>query len=373
MALADVRTGLQDALEKEELGGERIIRVWINETAGADAGDADAWEHCLRRVAAADIVVAIYNGCAGWVPPSGGIGICHAELQRVRERHPQRLRVIHLEFPSNSTLRLRSPAEVAQATPENRALAQYLEGFPPFWGRATDRGSLESEVKRAVAACIIDLAVAGAREGRRGGYYLGSSLDWSRLSYPERKAALERTVLDYLRAHPDARHSDDDGAVLAVDGSEVLWVAHGIPSSFGVAEARELVGRPQRNDHRTAVAQPESGLWGPVHVIACHKACTESQIVAFMGQPDLFIVQAPTFGYFVADQVNFVQAFVLTNCRDPSATTLALQRMFDWLREAVEWERLLRRARSRAAILQAIATEIGQGSVTESTRRPKTN
>jgi len=100
---------------------------------------------------------------------------------------------------------------------------------------------------------------------------------------------------------------------------------------------------------------------GPVHVIICHKSCTESQVVSFMGHPDLFIV-TPPFGFFVADRISFVQAFFLVNGRDPTSVQGALQSMFEWIEQSGELGGMVARAKSRAAILRAIAVEISKHS-----------
>jgi hypothetical protein len=153
---------------------------------------------------------------------------------------------------------------------------------------------------------------------------------------------------------------------IALGAQKVLCLVHDVPAGFGIAEARELVGRPHLQDHRTSAAGPRGPL-GPLHVIACHRSCTESQIVAFMGHPDLFIVKAP-FGYFVADEASFVQTFLLTDCRDSIATLLGLQRTFDWVEQSRELLQILRRARPRARILRAIATEVQRSDGDSATR-----
>ena len=86
--LEQVRTELQKSLEAERLCGEQLLEVWINETAGAEAGDANAWEQCMRRIGQADLVAVIYNGHAGWARDAGGNGICQDEFLRTWEAAP---------------------------------------------------------------------------------------------------------------------------------------------------------------------------------------------------------------------------------------------------------------------------------------------
>jgi len=131
---------------------------------------------------------------------------------------------------------------------------------------------------------------------------------------------------------------------------------------------RELVGRPFLRDHASGLVAPDASLFGPVHIVVCHKSCTESQLVGFMGHPGLFMV-APPFGFFVVGRVTFVQAFFLANCRDETTTRVACQRMFEWLDQSGELGRLVERAESRARILQAMATEITRAAVLGGPRR----
>lgn len=355
VSLSDVRRKLQKDLQAERFCGQQILEVWINEESGAESGTADAWETCLEKVDEADVVVVIYNGHGGWTRSGAEIGICHAEMDRAFTRNPWKVYLILLSFPSNPKLSLTSPVEVAKRDATNAGFAKYIDTAALYRGPAEDRQSLERSVKLAVAKAVTELVELGKREGRKGRYHLGSPLDWSRLSYADRKKALEETMAGYLTSAAKAQPRPA-GLVLAL-GSSLLFVrVHGVPSGFGVTEARDLVGRPQLLDHESAVTE-ESRLTGPLHLIGCHKSVTESQVIGFMGHPDLFLVQAP-FGFFVADRQTFAQAFFLTNCRDPTATSLSLQRMFDWLEKSGEIPRLERRARSRAAILKATAREI---------------
>ncbi len=363
VALEAVRRGLKEELEQERFCGHQLVEVWINEEAGAEDGTGDTWDQCLHQIDRADIVVSIYNGRAGWTKEADGVGICHGELERVWSRAPAKLRLIWLDFPTNWDLGLIDPAEVAESTAANRAFKQYLERVGLFRGGATDRASLQGQVRLAVAKAITELATTGSREARKGTYYLGSPLDWARLGYAERRVALERTVGNFLetvkRGQPAVAGAS--GAVLTLNGASVLVLVHGVPSGFGQAEARELVGRPFLRDHSSPVVAPDASLIGPVHIVACLKTCTEPQLIAFMGHPDVFIV-APPFGFMVVDRITFVQAMVLVNCRDETSTRVACQRMFDWLEQSGELSSLVGRARSRTRILQAMAAEVAKAA-----------
>ena len=356
VTLSKVRKELQGELQEEQFCGQALVEVWINEEAGAEAGDESAWDTCLEQVEEADVLVAIYNGHAGWAKKKDDVGICHAEMEQALLRFPAKLRLIQLEFDSNKKLKLISPKELSGKTPTNRRFADYIKVNPRFVGFAHDREALKREVRLALAKAISYYAHLARREMRKGKFHLGSPLDWSRLSYPERKLALEQVAKNYLLKLEEATESGGELHCF-LGGAKTVFRVHGVPSSFGIAEARDLVGRPFLTDYLSSAAQAGSGVVGPLHVIACHKGCTESQVISFLGHPDLFIVQPP-FGFFVADRTSFVQAFFLANCRDETATSLAMQSLFEWVEQSREEGRIIQRGRSRAAILRSIAVEI---------------
>ncbi|HBL26993.1 MAG TPA: hypothetical protein DD490_09180 [Acidobacteria bacterium] len=362
--LVDIRRALQAELEAGTLCGQHILQVWINEAAGGEAGDENVWDVCRQELTDAHVVIAIVNGEAGWQRQAGGVGICHEEIKYTLDQFPAKLYLIRMSFDSDPALGLKSPAEVASEE-RNRAFSEFLAERKRWQDPAVDDESLQEAVRLAVAKAVSDLAINGSREGRKGRYYFGAPLDWSRLGYQERKTAIEAAVVDHLlglgeldRLEPDlARQMKTAGLVWHLDGARVLVSIHGVPSSFGIAEARELVGRPFLFDHASPVAAGAAGLTGPLHLIACHKSCTESQIFSFLGHPDVYVVQAP-FGFFAADLSSFVQAFFLTGCRDATGTAMALERAFEWIAEADEKAAIVSRARSRQRVLLAVRTEI---------------
>jgi hypothetical protein len=359
VALETVRTALQAELQTATFCGEPLLDVWINETAGAADGTDDAWDECMEQVNAADLVVVIYNGNAGWTRASSGIGICHAEFERILSRSPSKLRLITLQFPADGKRGLIDPATAAQGADKDKRFADALARAGLFWGLASDAESLKTQVRVAVTSGLVDLARVGSREARKGKYYFGSPLDWSRLRYTERKQVIETSIAGYLSGELLGLALGSGVFRLGFYENDVLFLIHGIPSGFGTAEARDLVGRAYLHDHEGLVIDGRANLLGPVHVFACHKRATESQVNAFFGHPDLVLVQAP-FGFFVADPFNFVQAFFLLDCRDDTSTRIACQRMFDWVERSGEAPRIVARAASRARVLRTVAAEVGK-------------
>jgi hypothetical protein len=120
---------------------------------------------------------------------------------------------------------------------------------------------------------------------------------------------------------------------------------------MSVPAARELVGRPFLRDDE--LASHLDGVGGTVDLIACHRGGTETQAVNMLGFPDATIV-TPSFGVYVAGDVQKVQLALLANCRDEQTTQYATQRFFDWLVQSGESTLLAKRAIGRAAFARAI-------------------
>jgi hypothetical protein len=125
---------------------------------------------------------------------------------------------------------------------------------------------------------------------------------------------------------------------------------------LSVGAGKELVGQPFLKDYgfdKTLTGKRTS----PVHLIACHRAATESQATRLLGFPDATFV-SDSFGVYVADNLQKVQLAYISNCRDEANWRHGVQRFFEWLEQTGEDVQLTRRAASRAKIVKAIAKEI---------------
>jgi hypothetical protein len=356
--LSSVRTEIQKELQAEEFLGHALLDAWINEAAGAEAGDFTAWDACLKEVDDADILIVIYNGEAGWTKDPGGIGICHHEMSHAWHKTPGKVFLIRMKFDSDKSGKLRSPAEAAKRNMQNRAFAEFLDRVSPFTAFASNREDLKAQVKLATRKAITKYFELARRGMHMGAISPGPALDWSRMNYDDRKAAIEMVGRDYFVAR--GAKKENVNLVWEWGGEKMLVRVHGVPASFGIAEARERVGRPYLKDHTFLDGKEMVGIVGPLHVILCHKNITESQVISFMGHPDLFIVKSAT-GFLVADRITFVQAIFLTNAIDEDAIRAILQSMFEWVEsQAQEMGNIVARARSRAAILRAMAAEISR-------------
>jgi hypothetical protein len=194
----------------------------------------------------------------------------------------------------------------------------------------------------------------GSAAARKGRFDTGAPLDWSRLDFSDRKAAIEG-VLRAMLVENGAVNAGP-GHVREVNGVPVFFLCHGVPAAMTVPAAREMVGRPFLQDHQfTPYLKDE--ICGPVHVIGCHKGATENQAANLLGFPDAIIV-TPAFGVYAADNVQKIQLALLANCRDGSTTRSAAQDFFQWLSQTGEANFLAERAAGRRAIVAEIAAHL---------------
>lgn len=348
--LAEVRQALKQEIEADGLFGDRLFEVWINELAPAAAGSRDSWETCMRQVLRANIVIALYNGNAGWSLEGSDVGICHAEMEAALASAPAKLRIIEIV-----------PLAALRKSPDRRKDERFREYYASqsrFHATAANGEEIIAEARRALRASVIEMCQLGLREARKGKYYTGKALDWSRLDFQERAAAMRETLTRFL-AEREGATKLGQGVAVPCAGERVLFLPHAIPAAFSVAPARELVGQPFLTDHLHVTGKREGKResWlGPVHLVACQKTITENQGIRLLGFPDATVV-SPPFGVYTADNVQKIQMILLANCRDDTTTRLAAQRFFEWLRQTGEDARLAARAAARRRIAEAIAAE----------------
>ena len=344
-SLTDTRRELKKEIEQYTIGGKQIFDVWINEDAPPAGHTADSWEACLKEVRACDVLIVIANGNAGWGTTAGDIGICHAEYMEGLGSNQDKVRYIQLPVVKSA-----DPAQSAR----NQKFAEYVDQRSPFRGGTVKTiADLTERVLQALTDAVVTLTQAGGSASASSRFDTGGALDWSRLDFAKRKAAMERSLTEALTLRPGS--SALVGAVaVKIDRRDVAVFCHAVPAALSVAAARELVGRPFLRDHEFAGVLAKAV--GPVHIIACHRGATESQATTLLGFADATVVSS-AFGIYVADPVQKVQFVFLSNCRDDSQTRHALQRFFNWLEQTEEAKRLAARAASRAAIVKLIARE----------------
>ena len=347
--LSEVRKALKKELEEVDFLGKKMFEVWINEETPPKAASWDSWDVCMNAVKDCDVLIAICNGNAGWAQSAGDLGICHAELMTGLSTAPGKVYLIALN---------NIPITSDDDGKRNKKFQDYVAKQNLFRGdKATTVDALKKRVKEALREAVISLTQSGVREASRGKAYSGAALDWSRLDFKDRQAQMVRVLREAIGARKGA--TEQNGAVaVQIGGQEVLCSLHAIPASLSVSAARELVGQPFLRDHLLA-SDLKSSRGGPLHLIACNKAATESQALNLLGFPDATIVAAP-FGIFVADSIQKVQFTFLTNCRDEGSTRHGLQRFFEWLNQTGEDARVAARAKARARIVRVVAREAKQ-------------
>lgn len=345
--LSQIRIELKEELENVTLLGEQMFEVWINEKEPPKGGTWDSWDVCLNAVKDCDILISIYDGHAGSSEIEGNVGICQAELNAGLTTAPAKVRIIsvgEISKPKNAP-------EIAG----NLRFKQFIGKQNIFrGGDVVDEASLKERIREAVFDAVVNLAKRGVTEASLGRYHSGTPLEWTRLNYKQRSAAMVGVLTTSILQRPGSRRLSDH-IFLSIAGIEVLIIPHSIPDALSVGQAKEMVGQPFLRDHEFHQAiSDEQG--GPLHIIACHKGATEAQAKKLLGFPDATVVDAP-FGIFVADNIQKVQFAFIRDCRDETNTIHGVQRFFSWLEQNREDVLVSKRALARARIIRAIAQE----------------
>jgi hypothetical protein len=240
------------------------------------------------------------------------------------------------------------PVKSVSGAPD-KAFSEDIGRYRLFSVAAKTGADLQGAALQSVLDGLRDLALKGMRETRRGLAFFGAALEWSRLDFAGRRAAMRNVMAEALASN---RYNPGDTTVSTqIDGQEVLAVCDAIPAAFSVAQAREMVGQPFLRDHLLAARLKNVG--GPVHFIACHKGVSEAQAIRQLGYPDVTVV-TPPFGVYVADEVQKIQMIFLKDCRDATTTRTRVDEAREWLERSQEAPELRRRAQERAVIVRAI-------------------
>lgn len=344
--LSEIRREIKKEIECQKVFRKKMFEVWINEDTPPQGGNWSSVDVCLRAVDDCDILLILYNGNAGWAEKEGGIGICHAELERGLNRAPGKVRSI--DISDEKSLGKLSKEE------RNLRFQSFFKIQSPFrGGEVKTVEDLKMRVKEALHGAVIELAQAGVRESSRGSKGYGDPLFWSHLDFASREQEMIEKLQDAMR---DYGYLQRDGNVIArIANADVLIAPHAIPAAFSIGQAKEMVGQPFLHDHKLAGSLTKE-VSGPLHVIACYKSATEMQAIKLLGFPDATVVTT-LFGVFVADNIQKLQFAFIANCCDETNTRYGVQRFFGWLVQSGEDKYVAERARSRARIVHAIAKE----------------
>ena len=167
--LSQLRKPLQAEINTAELFGQSLFECWINEVEPSKAGTHDLWDVCMHEVRRAHIVIALYNGDAGWAREANDIGIWHAELETSLLSGRDRTHLIQLPLS-------KAP------TPRDKRFQRFVERELAFSGvpagnkddaainiRNTLVEARARRVKRRPAHNAARQAASVSRQDRRGG------------------------------------------------------------------------------------------------------------------------------------------------------------------------------------------------------------
>ena len=344
--MEEIRTDLKASIEAVVIGGEKLFEVWINEDAPAAPGDDTSWEHCMEQARTADVVLSMFNGNAGWAKSGGDVGICHAELETALRHGRARVRL--LQLPNCNT-------EVAGDEKErNDRFGAYVLNQNLFRAQAKKFDEVKKIVVAALRDAVIELSRRGKTSAKADKYDRGPALEWSRLSFIDRRDAMVKSAADALKARSGVAEVDGITFRVPLKKDKLVVRVAAMPGAMSVAEAREMVGRPHLRDHELAGQLNARSHVGPLHLIVCHRSATEARGLSILGFPDAVVVSSG-FGLYVADNVEKSQLVFLRECRDDTAGRHTLQLFFDWLDHSGEGDKVVDRAKGRRAVARAVA------------------
>lgn len=343
--LSDIRKSIKKEIESEKFLGSPLVNVWINEEEVGDQNET-SWDECVQQARSCDLFISLFDGEAGWQVDGAGIGICHAEFEAAFQRAPGKVKVIRLAMSSSGKPKVKSNPDIRFLTSLDSANLFEVRNI-------TDAEKLRKKILQVIREMVLKLSHEGSRELAKSGPNSGAALDWSRLNYQERSNAMKDAIAEFLNAKSGA-NQQRQGVSVTLDGKSIHFLPAACPAALSISAAREMVGQPFLRDHQFADI---SSVYGPVHLIACHKSATETQAIQLLGFPDAIIVSG-SFGVYVADKVQKIQLCLIANCRDSSSTKHGLQRLFEWLIRTEEDKALVKRAVARRKIISAIAKEM---------------
>ncbi len=326
-----------------------FLECWINEDATSGIGSQSWWDHCIKQAKDCDILIVLYSGSAGSGLPGLDMGICHAELEAGMNVASDRVRVIKLPHAPAASEELQRKRD--------KNFHEYFESLGTFRTSAETGEQVIEKAWKEVQAAIVELVQLGSSSFHLSQASTGQALDWHRLSYEERKKAMEKEMLDSLCNQPEAERAGP-GALVKIKGSDVFLKVHAAPASLSEPTAREMVGKPFLADHKLfpALSKPKAG---PIHLVACPKNITENQALNMLGFPDATIV-SDSFGIHIADNIQNIQIVLLKDCVSPSAIRRQLAAWFEFVERTGEDQYVLDRARRRFKIIKVITEEAKQ-------------
>nr|WP_319537644.1 DUF4062 domain-containing protein [uncultured Methanospirillum sp.] len=353
--LSDVRKELKRIIEGITILGEisgkykgkkyPLFKVFINEDEPPGSADLNSWEKCMQEVKSSDFVIAIIDGHAGWALPEYPLGICHDEYRTCKTLDPEKIYTIVLH-------------EEIRTIPTDSGDIQRWENFWNYIEPDLSFTKFPKNGEELIEISLSTLAEALKRLVHKGSkspsgkcYYFGQALEWSRLTYDERKQEIEISLMNSFKKSETV---NPNTLLIPFKKKKVYSLFHGIPDSLSISHAKELVGQPFLYDYKSYESIRDLKAIGPIHIIGCHKTITESQALKMLGHPDVILVKAP-FGLFLVDDIEKIQIIFIQNCRNQTETEKGMQLFFDWLTQKTdEVNYLITRAEKRVIIIESV-------------------
>jgi hypothetical protein len=110
--------------------------------------------------------------------------------------------------------------------------------------------TLEQAIRSRIVNATVRLVQQGVADAARGKGYLGPALDWNRMPYPQRSAAMVTSVGIAMGSASPTK--DSSFRIATIEKKRTLFRIGAVPDSMSVATAREMVGQPHLRDAAVA-------------------------------------------------------------------------------------------------------------------------
>jgi len=336
-SLTDIRLWLKNELEIIKIFDKDFLDIRINETFGATT-TLGSYNECLDEVRKSDLIIALYNGVAGWAPTGIELGICHSELSTALDISMRKTAIINIE----KYFKIKPTDKAEEKRNEN--FKKYVEKLNRFTnplkvtGKQTNDNFKETLLKSIKTVIYNHL---GDRIKISNNYYNLSgnnktSLDWKKLKYSDRDKLITNKLNFLISNSPNF--------------SKFIAKAFSIPDNMSVEDAKSYTGRPFLKDQELV---PKGKNSGPIHFIGVYGSATEIQVKNLIGFPDISAIR-DDFGLYVWEQNTHVQLVFLVDCKTPEAIESNFLLFNNWCDSTGEFENIKKRAEARSHILKAI-------------------
>lgn len=337
--LSAIRLWIRDELEQIKIFEKDFLDIRINETFGA-VTTLDSYNECLEEVRKSDLIIALYNGAAGWAPVGIELGICHSEFTTALDISTRKTAIISVEKYFNIT-----PSDKAEEK-RNEKFKAYMQSLNRFNNPLKITGpATNDKFKKALLKSIKEIIYnhIGDRIKISNSYYNLSgnnkiSLDWKKLKYSDRNGLIVDKLTDLISKNPNF--------------SGFITKAFCIPDNMSVEDAKSYTGRPFLKD-QDLILSAAKDQYGPIHFIGVYGNATEIQVKNLIGFPDISTIRGD-FGLYVWEQNTHVQLVFLIDCKTPEAIEANFLLFTNWCDSTNELNNIKMRAKGRFHILKSI-------------------